>query len=186
MDLQSYLNDPCRASSLPYRKAKSVSVPQNMRIVHDSEFIAADWTRWNDESYFRLIHHLDAIATAEEEFTPATPEEVSAHIAVCYGDLRASPAQLAVDESLRIAIRRDGRIIASGVAELDTETGEGTLEWIQTSPDCRGQGLGKAIVGELLHRLGKHARFVTVSGRCNNPTNPERLYRSCGFVGNDI
>jgi hypothetical protein len=30
------------------------------------------------------------------------------------------------------------------------------------------------------------ADFVTVSGRVDNRTNPERLYRRCGFEGNDV
>ena len=30
------------------------------------------------------------------------------------------------------------------------------------------------------------AEFATVSGKVNNPTNPESLYRKCGFTGNDI
>lgn len=30
------------------------------------------------------------------------------------------------------------------------------------------------------------ASFVTLSGQVNNSTNPEALYRNCGFEGNDI
>lgn len=30
------------------------------------------------------------------------------------------------------------------------------------------------------------AKFATVSGKIDNPANPERLYRKCGFVGNDV
>jgi len=37
----------------------------------------------------------------------------------------------------------------------------------------------------LLYRA-KKAAFATVSGKADDPTCPERLYRSCGFVGNDI
>ena len=59
------------------------------------------------------------------------------------------------------------------------------MEWIQILPDYRGKKLGKMIVNELLCRM-KRAEFATVSGKINNPTNPERLYRSCGFIGNDI
>lgn len=32
----------------------------------------------------------------------------------------------------------------------------------------------------------KNADFATVSGKVNNITNPERVYRKCGFEGNDI
>ena len=34
--------------------------------------------------------------------------------------------------------------------------------------------------------MKEKADFVTVSGECDNPTNPETLYRKCGFNGNDI
>ena len=30
------------------------------------------------------------------------------------------------------------------------------------------------------------ADFATVSGKVDNETNPEALYRKCGFVGNDV
>jgi Acetyltransferase (GNAT) family. len=76
--------------------------------------------------------------------------------------------------------------VALGIADYDTSIREGSLEWIQVLPENRGIGLGKAVVNELLSRLKEKADFVTVSGECDNPTNPETLYRKCGFKGNDI
>ena len=76
--------------------------------------------------------------------------------------------------------------MATGIAELDREIGEGVLEWIQVSKSHRGCGLGSYIVSQLLWRMKDKARFVTVSGQCYNPTNPEGLYRKCGFTGNDV
>lgn len=32
----------------------------------------------------------------------------------------------------------------------------------------------------------KNAKFATVSGQSNNPTNPEVLYRKCCFTGSDV
>ena len=29
-------------------------------------------------------------------------------------------------------------------------------------------------------------KFVTVAGQCNNPSEPEKLYRKCGFTGDDV
>ena len=60
------------------------------------------------------------------------------------------------------------------------------LEWIQVSQRHRGKGLGRYVVSELLRRLKSKAGFATVSGQCNNATNPEMLYRKCGFSGNDV
>lgn len=79
-----------------------------------------------------------------------------------------------------------GLPIGSGIADFDKEAGEGILEWIQVLPVYRGRKVGKAIVNELLSRLREKAECVTVSGKVNNETNPERLYRSCGFSGNDV
>lgn len=42
------------------------------------------------------------------------------------------------------------------------------------------------LVAELLKRLKPYANFTTVSGEVDNITNLERLYKSCGFVGDDI
>ncbi|MGL5087309.1 MAG: GNAT family N-acetyltransferase [Clostridium sp.] len=60
------------------------------------------------------------------------------------------------------------------------------LEWIQILPEYRGLRLGKAIVMRLLLNMCKQVDFVTVSGKVDNKTNPEKLYRKCGFEGKDI
>lgn len=46
--------------------------------------------------------------------------------------------------------------------------------------------LRKYIVDFLLTQMQDKAKFATVSGKVNNATNPEKLYRKCGFIGNDI
>ncbi|MBR4875433.1 MAG: hypothetical protein IKU95_02975, partial [Clostridia bacterium] len=50
----------------------------------------------------------------------------------------------------------------------------------------RRKGIGQAIVSELLRRMADLADFATVSGKVNSVTQPEKLYRKCGFCGNDI
>ena len=60
------------------------------------------------------------------------------------------------------------------------------LEWIQVLPQYRGKKIGQLIVTELLFRMKDVADFATVSGKVDNETNPEALYRKCGFVGNDL
>ncbi|MGI6537217.1 MAG: GNAT family N-acetyltransferase [Caldicoprobacterales bacterium] len=72
------------------------------------------------------------------------------------------------------------------MAELDKNVREGSLEWIRVIPEYRKRGLGQAIVNRLLLNMVGKADFVTVSGQVNNITNPEKLYRRCGFQGNDI
>ncbi len=60
------------------------------------------------------------------------------------------------------------------------------MEWVQVSKNSRRQGLGSYVVLELLWRMRNKMKFVTVSGRCDNPANPESLYRRCGFSGDDV
>ncbi len=79
-----------------------------------------------------------------------------------------------------------GQPAGLGIAEADRRIGEGSLEWIQVLPEYRGRGMGRLLVQELLSRLGSRAGFVTVSGEVDNKTNPESLYRACGFTGIDI
>lgn len=82
--------------------------------------------------------------------------------------------------------RESGKIAGTGIAEFDAQMGEGILEWIQVSPECRGRGIGTYLVAELLHRIAAKAEFATVSGQVRNPSEPEKLYRKCGFTGNDV
>ena len=53
---ENYLESPCRASSIPYWKAKTVSVPDSMKILHDEDFTPEFLQWYTDEQYFRLIH----------------------------------------------------------------------------------------------------------------------------------
>ena len=83
----------------------------------------------------------------------------------------------AYEPTLWIWIRDDGKGVpaALGIAEFDHTVGEGSLEWIQTLPEYHGQGLGTALVLELLRRLQDRAEFVTVSGEVNNQQSPTPL-----------
>lgn len=196
---EQYLKNPCRASSIPYWKAVCISLPDNMKILHDDEFKKEILEQYTDEPYFRLKHDLQGLkpAVIPEGFTlcAASPGEYADHINQCYdgSDVTAIELQRYIERAvycpeLWLAVRDNntGKIVATGIAELDREVEEGILEWIQVSNDYRSRGLGSYIVCELLWRMRDAARFVTVSGQCNNRSNPEILYRKCGFTGNDV
>ena len=89
------------------------------------------------------------------------------------------------DESLWIWIKEDQEVLALGIAEYDQEIKEGALEWIQVHEKARGKGIGQILVNELMSRM-EQAEFVTVSGEIDNNTEPEKLYRKCGFKGDQI
>ena len=194
-----YLSAPCRASSIPYWKAKSLSIPSGMLIVHDKEYDKTKYHEYTDEPYFRLIHDLQNLSAPilpeGYSLSEATLGEFAEHINSCYesigiseSELKTCAAQPVYHPSLWISVRDDHtrNIAATGIAEIDRDIGEGVLEWIQVSKDARGKGLGCFIVSELLRRMKNSARFATVSGQCNNPANPEKLYRNCGFKGSDV
>lgn len=196
---EQYLADPCKAASIPYWKAKSITVPDGMKILHQDEYDDAENQHFVDEPYFRLVHNLkgqtEPVLPQDYSLCTATLSEYAAHIRSCYDgigiteeDLRCYTLRPVYDAFLWIAVKDEhtGTIVATGIAELDCESGEGVLEWVQVSQDHRRKGLGRYIVSELLWRMKDKADFATVSGQCNNPTNPERLYRKCGFTGNNV
>ena len=194
-----YLRNPCRTASIPYWKVKSITVPDGMKILHQDEYDHAENQHFVDEPYFRLVHNLKGL---DEPVLPqgyslctATLSEYAAHISSCYEGIGITEEELqnytlrpVYDAALWLAVKDEhtGTIVATGIAELDREIGEGVLEWIQVSKGPRGNGLGSYIVSELLWRMSRTAKFATVSGQCNNTDNPEKLYRKCGFTGNDV
>lgn len=194
-----YVENPCRASSIPYWKAKAIVIPNDMRIIHQDDYAQEKFGQYTDQTYFRLIHYLREIPAlilpTGFSVHNASLGDFAAHINQCYdamcvteNELRGYTQQQVYDSSLWLAIRNDvnGSIVATGIGELDMEVGEGILEWIQVSEAYRRCGLGSYIISELLRRMKGRAEFATVSGQCDNPSNPEALYRRCGFEGSDV
>lgn len=196
MTNKDYLADPCGASSLPYWKSESVVIPDNIKIVQGKPSLPF---HGKDEPYFKMMHNL---MTVKEHRLPVgymiaqlSVEDYAQHINSCYTNERVTAEELLSYQThfvyrpelwVAVANESSGRIVASGIAELDSRIGEGILEWIQVSPDCRRKGLGTFIVCELLERMKGSANFVTVSGRVNNESDPFALYRSCGFANSVI
>ncbi len=199
MMINEYLTDPCRKLSIPYWKAQAITIPNHMRIIHAEDFCKENYPHHSDNAYFRLKHDLQHIPKPElpsgYTICAAKLSEYAEHINHCYERIGTSKEELytytqrkVYDPSLWLAIQdiSTARIVASGIAEIDRECGEGILEWIQVSKDHRHRGLGSFIVSELLRRMTGTAKFATVSGRCDDPNRPDALYRKCGFYGNDV
>ena len=196
---EQYLVGPCTAASVPYWKAKSISIPVGMKILHQDEMNEAESEQYIDEPYFRLSHDLQGLSAPAlpqgYSLCKAAPGDFAGHINSCYDGIGVTEAELhgyterlVYHADLWLAVKDDqtGNIVATGIAELDREIGEGVLEWIQVSEGHRRHGLGSYLVSELLWRMKDNATFATVSGQCHNPTNPEGLYRKCGFTGSDV
>ncbi len=154
-------------------------------------------------AYFRYCHSMNTLPAInlgqDFDLMEAKPEQQSAQTSDflnrCYPNMNLDPQTVLgwirhptflPDLWLWIVDLKNNCPAALGIAEFDPEIKEGALEWIQVHPDYRRQGLGKAVVIELLMRLKEIADFTTVSGQVDNPTNPGMLYKSCGFEGEDI
>ncbi len=200
---KEYLKDPCGALSVPYWKALRFPLPDGMKILHEKDYLPEKERDYTDEPYFRLCHslawiekeHLPDGFCLETALLPRDAEDIAHTINGAYPHIRQTPEQVlcwaehpVFDPALWVVIRRrgDGMAVASGVGELDAQMREGVLEWIQVLPPYRGMGLGAAVVNRLLRRIKGKADFATVSGQVNNLTNPQGLYRRCGFIGGDV
>lgn len=196
-----YLKNPCGTYSIPYWKNKTIQIPNNMKILHDREFEDGLLLQYNDEKYFRIKHDLKDIQKVySEEFYIKTASIKDIRLlqelinrsyedlSVTYDQLLGYTKSVVYDENLWVIAyeKATSKPIGCGIAELDKELKEGILEWIQVLPEYRGKKVGQLIVNELLSRLKGKADFVTVSGKVDNATKPELLYRKCGFTGEDI
>lgn len=199
--LTEYLNNPCGTLSIPYWKAKNIVIPPDMKILHDKDFREDILSDYTDEKYFRLYHNLKGIpkiTNDDFEITTATRKDIKSIVQIMndsYTDISVnknlikSYTQTPVfNEALWIMVKEKatGIYVGCGIADFDTETKELILEWIQVLPRYRGKKIGQLIVTELLFRMIDVADFATVSGKVDNMTNPEALYRKCGFAGDDV
>ncbi len=193
-----YLKDPCRASSLPLWKAERFTVPEHLTVYRDDLF-PAERRHGVDEPYFKMMHDLKSAPTpvlpVSFELVDCEIPAFAHHIQECYTEEGVSVQELLAyqtrpvyDPNLWIAVAEadNGRIVATGIGELDKRIGEGVLEWIQVSSGYRRKGLGRFLVCELLCRMQERAAFVTVSGRMKNASKPDALYQACGFTNQVI
>lgn len=200
---EQYVNNPCRVCSTAFWKNSFFKKPDGVQIFHENEESQIDENVHHVTRYFRLIHKLRDIENNEinSEYyfqtvnIPTQKETVSKIINSCYENTDVTPERVdewskysVFDNDLWVFIIENKTKIpvALGIADFDRDINEGSLEWIQVLPEKRSLGLGHALVIELLLRLKKKADFVTVSGISENKSNPESLYRKCGFTGNDI
>lgn len=203
LSITEYKLNPCRLSSIPYWKRAVYQVHRDILIIHRDDLIK-ETNFLDDTIYFRLKHDLNEIKNVkiDDDYyfkninvnNIADLKNVMEIINKSYDDIQVTFNQV-IEWTKRKVFNNNLWIflvnnvtqerVALGIAEVDNEVGEGMLEWIQVLPDYRKQKFGQAIVNELLKRFKNKVDFVTVSGKCENITKPEILYRKCGFTGND-
>lgn len=204
----SYLKNPCDYSALPYWKETTYTKSDNVKVYHESE-----WNKLSDntkeefikvDKFFRIKHKLEKINNEDiprdcryRTFDPNKEEDFHKAleiIKISYPNtdltkdtLKGYTKNNVYKNELWLFIDKisNGMYmpIAFGIADFDPLMKEGILEWIQVIPEHRGKGFGKFLVAELLKRMKGIAKFATVSGDCNNISNPISLYRKSGFVG---
>ena len=172
-------------------------------LVHDDAMsLFNGFTFDRREPYFRIIHKGEPPVyncPTHCQYVTADPETdleaVAEMIRACYPGSTMTATEVrswldhpVYDPYLWVWVVEDdtGKRVGLGIAEMDEAIGEASVEWVQVLPDEQGKGLGKAVVAELLRRVAGRAAFTTVSGREDNRTHPERLYRRCGFTGSDV
>ncbi len=172
-------------------------------LLHDDYLSQIPINHFHTEPYFRLINCFQSppISNIKSGFEfmkvniPSEAKLVANFINTCYQDISIKEDTVlnwtqypTFDPDLWIWVfdKNKNTFAGLGIADFDKTIREGSLEWIQTHPDYRRQGIGKLIVGSLLQRLYGKADFVTVAGRADNLTKPDLLYRHCGFTGKDI
>lgn len=172
-------------------------------VIHASQITDIGFDHFSHvERYFRLIHHHHTSESkiqenyyVKEVNLPSEIPMVSDLICRCYTDIKPSAEKVlewttheVFDPNLWVWMmdKNDSLPVGLGIAEFDASINEGSIEWLQVLPSHRNRGLGKALVNELINRLRPKAHFTTVSGKLDNESAPEKLYRSCGFEGNDI
>ena len=197
-DVKEYIQNPCGTLSIPYWKAKTLTLPGSVRIIHCS-----DWNgQYSDyQRFFRIKHNLKELRPVDCDYDTLSIDHQAAELSemmnACYHhenivvteeDIMRWKQHETFREDLCIYINADGgKMAASGIAEYDEACREGIIEWVQVLPEYRGRGLGEKIAAVLLSRLKSiGADFVTVSGNLDNTSKPLELYRKCGFTGDDI
>ncbi len=201
ISVKEYKANPCRSLSIPYWKAKNMSLPSDIKIVHNNEFNINLLDNYCDKRFFRLKHSLKNIPDYDtsditiDVITPDRINELSDCINKCYKhtEIRVSPDYIrSLTETevycpeLWIGAFSGQCLIGSILCDFDRETGEGIIEWLQVLPKYRGRGTASALICRALKSMRIFADFATVSGECDNVTNPESVYRKCNFNGNDV
>lgn len=201
--LREYRANPCGTLSIPYWKAKGISIPPGMEIIHHSRFREEMAAGRHHSRYFRLIHHLRPVpqpgaVPSGVQFAPISANRageladminrsyVHSGVGVTEEEVRGWASARVYRPELWIGAFADGTPVGSVIGEFDPEAGEAVIEWLQVLPEYRRRRIAAALVHRALDAMTAFADFATVSGECDNPTQPEAVYRACGFQGGDV
>lgn len=196
-----YMADPTGTSALAYWKRHHL-IPAGVEVYHERHFRPEQAHGAKLERYFRLVHYLSYVRTLQipagmtiRELSPEDDPALIQQINAAYRDLaihidetwlarwRAAPVYFPQGW---LGLFQGEQMVASIICEYDPEIQEGVVDWLQVDLKHQGQGLAQVLLCHALHVLKTKADFVTVSGSLDNKSDPEWVYRKCGFIGQDI
>lgn len=201
MDRQLYRANPCRASSVPYWKQQTFNLPAGWQVFHDSE-AEKEALKAESEPFFRIKHDLKQLQQVKipdnlviRQLTPTDYPDLNEQMNLAYQGQGIHVTMESIEGWTKtpvyypagwLGLFQGENLVASIIIDYDVDLAEGIIEWFQVSPAYQGKGLGKLILNYGLEQIAQRASFVTVSGSQANPTNPEAVYRACGFTGDDV
>lgn len=200
-NIEEYLKNPCRYSALPFYK--EVKQNNDLLVIHNDEVNQGHLKNiTSHKRFFRIFHDLRNVDTVNiqgfvnRKFSADTDiDKVIAIINGSYSNIRITSKE--VNEMIKDTVYHSdlwnfiidestGQEIALGICQYDEVVSEVVFDWIQVLPEYRGKGIASMLVTHLLSDVPKNAKFATVSGDMDNPSSPEKLYKKCGFTGNDV
>lgn len=202
IDIKDYLKDPCGTIGLPYWKYIKSKLNSNIIIVHDRSLSKEKLQLRSPNKILRLVHNLENLEEIEIAGFYVREVDTSRELDLVVDIINSSYDDISVDKDEVLAFTREpvfhkclwqfvidkvsNEPVALGIGDFHFGLMEGSLEWIQVLPQYRNIGIGKMLVMELLKNLHNKGNFATVSFQSTNNSIPEKLYRSCGFVGDDL
>lgn len=161
ISMETYKENPCKASSIPYWKTKHLTIPSNMKIMHNDEFDETILDRYFDRRFFRLIHNLSNIPEYNcegielEVIQPNRNDELADMInhSYAHSEIRISADYVNSLAKTRVCCPElwlgavlDGKMIGSILCDFDIEVGEAIIEWLQVLPQYRSRGIASALI----------------------------------------
>ena len=139
MDVKEYLQNPCGTLSIPYWKAKTLVIPDSMRIIHCSNW---NGQYGNFQRFFRIKHDLNDLSPIDYDYDTLSIDYQATqlceminesykheNIVVSEQDIPQWKQHKTFREELCVYINADnGKMAASGIAEFDEVCREGTAE----------------------------------------------------------
>jgi len=91
--------------------------------------------------------------------------------------VKAFTLDIAFDPELWVWIKQEAsnEKAALAIGDFYTPIKEGSLDWVQVSPDFRGQGIGELLVYTLVKRIESKEGTIRVTGMA------DAFYERCGF-----